>query len=154
MAAAAITAPWWGLRSSAAVDPEPVSLWDGTESLEGIGSRLGPVAVLVEYEVPAERIDAFLAAMLPLGRSRRRIGARRWDLLRDGVEPGCFVESYVVASWGEHVLQERHRWTRADKRIKDAAEAFAVRPPRVRRLLSIDVSDLPDRAASRPCSVC
>jgi MFS family permease len=150
MAAAAGTAPCWGLRSSAAAEPDPVSLWDGTAPPEALGRRLGPVAVHVEYEVPAERIEAFLAAMLPLGRSRRRIGARRWDLLRDGTEPGHFVESYLVASWGEYVLQESHRWTRADKRIKDAAEALAARPPTVRRLLSIDVSQLSHRTGGTP----
>jgi quinol monooxygenase YgiN len=149
MAASGVSARWWGLRSSAAADPEPVSLWEGDDSPEHIRSRMGPVAVLVEYDVPADRVDCFLIAMRPLGRSRRRIGALRWELFRDGVHPGRFVESYVVSSWGEHVLQESHRWTRADKRIKDAAEAFAVGRPVIRRLLSVDVWEPRDDAEAR-----
>jgi MFS family permease len=141
MAASGVSARWWGLRSSAAADPQPVSLWEGDESPGHMRSRLGPVAVLVEYDVPTDHVEAFLTAMQPLGRSRRRIGARRWELFVDSMEPGRFVESYLVASWGEYVMQERHRWTRADKRLKDAAERFAVGCPVVRHLLSVEAGD-------------
>jgi hypothetical protein len=50
--------------------------------------------------------------------------------------PHRFVEAYVVSSWGVHVHQESVRWTRADKRIRDAVDSLAETPPTVQRLFA------------------
>jgi hypothetical protein len=57
----------------------------------------GPVLVSVTYKVPEENAVAFTEAMRNVGRSRRRTGALRWELFRDGSDPTRFVESYLVA---------------------------------------------------------
>jgi MFS family permease len=142
MAAGGASAVKWGLRPTAGIEPVHVSLWSEPEPVDAsVGSREGPVLVLVEYDVASERLAEFLAAMTTLAGSRRRLGARRWDLYRDATRPNVFVESYVVSSWGEHVHQESARWTLAEKRVRDAAETLADRAPWTRRLVATDASN-------------
>ena len=87
----------------------------------------------VEYTVTPEREAAFLEAMDQLRRSRRRTGATRWELYRDGDRPDRFVEIFSVPSWEEHLRQHDGRLTAADKAIEETALAFsdppAERPP-------------------------
>ncbi len=86
----------------------------------------GPVMVLVDYRVEEADEDAFVELMEELRVVRRRLGAARWSLFEDAAEPGHFVESFVVRSWGEYLLQ-RSRYTSADLRIHDAATAIGSR---------------------------
>ena len=72
--------------------------------------------------------------MRHVGRSRRRTGALRWELFRDGGEPTRFVESYLVGTWAEHVRQRENRLTGADRRFKEQARAYAVGEPQVAHL--------------------
>jgi Transmembrane secretion effector len=65
----------------------------------------GPVLVTVEYDVAAERVSEFVEAMHRFGRIRRRDGASRWGIFRDLETPGRFVETFIVASWAEHLRQ-------------------------------------------------
>jgi predicted MFS family arabinose efflux permease/quinol monooxygenase YgiN len=65
----------------------------------------GPVLVTVEYKVPHENAEAFLAAAMIFGQSRRRFGAFQWDVYRDPSTPDRFVEAYMVESWGDHLRQ-------------------------------------------------
>jgi hypothetical protein len=79
----------------------------------------GPVMILVEYEIVPETQEQFIEVMEELRVVRRRIGASRWGLFEDAGKPGRFVESFVVPSWGDYLLQ-RGRYTAADLRIYDA----------------------------------
>ncbi len=70
----------------------------------------GPVLVTVTYLVPAARLTDFGDVMGLAERHRRRTGAFRWRLYRDLAEPDRFVETFLVASWAEH-LRQHHRTT-------------------------------------------
>jgi MFS family permease len=137
LTAAGISVRRIGLRATDAVDPVPVSVWTGDSAPFDVYDGRGPVLVTVEYAVPLTAVDAFVVAVEQLGRSRRRIGARRWQAYEDTSRVGTFVEAFVVLSWGDHVQQETVRWTRADKRIRDRVEALADGPPTVRRLVAV-----------------
>ena len=86
-------------------------------------SEDGPVLITVEYRVPAERASDFLEAMEAMRIFRRREGAVRWDLFRDLADPGRYLETFVVLSWGEHMRQHA-RVTAEDKAIEARAFAF------------------------------
>src|SRR4051794_331311 len=63
----------------------------------------GPVMVQVEYCVDAPRAEAFRTAMAELGQLRRRDGAMQWWLFRDTADPSRFVESWLEATWADHL---------------------------------------------------
>ena len=94
----------------------------------------GPVLVTLTYRVPEDNAIAFTEAMRLVGRSRRRTGALRWELFRDGGDPTRFVESYLVATWAEHLRQHEGRLTGADRRFESEAERFADGEPEVAHL--------------------
>src|SRR5437764_13218768 len=62
-----------------------------------------PVMVQVEYRVDPPRADAFRNAMAELGRNRRRDGALQWWLFQDTADPSRFVETWIEATWAEHL---------------------------------------------------
>jgi len=97
----------------------------------------GPVLVTVEYRVEPSQGEAFAAAMQAMGRIRRRDGAELWGLFRDTADPGAFIETFTVASWGEH-LRQHERLTRADQPLRELVRGFHVdvSPPVVRHLLA------------------
>jgi len=91
--------------------------------------------VTVEYTIAADREQAFLEAMEHLGQSRRRTGATRWELYRDGDHPNRFLELFSVPSWQEHVRQHEGRMTGTDQDIEEAALAMSDPAPRAEHLL-------------------
>jgi hypothetical protein len=100
----------------------------------------GPVLVTVKYRVDASRASAFLEAVQRLGRLRRRDGATRWGIFRDTETPDSYVETFVVASWAEH-LRQHERAVQADQPVREAVHGSAreatihhyvyARPPRL-----------------------
>jgi MFS family permease len=88
----------------------------------------GPVLVAVEYRVDASRTAFFLEAVQRLGRLRRRDGASRWGIFRDTEEPDRYVETFIVASWAEH-LRQHERSVRADKPVREAVVGSAREVP-------------------------
>jgi MFS family permease len=117
------------------LDREPVVYWPAAELAVDPEPNAGPVMVTVEFTVAPEREEAFLEAMGHLRRSRRRTGATRWELYRDGDQPDSFVEIFSVPSWEEHQRQHDDRLTGLDRQIEEAALAFSDPPPRARHLL-------------------
>jgi MFS family permease len=110
----------WPVEPSLAFQPDPAT---------------GPILVTVEYHVPPERHAEFRARMRVVGRMRKRTGAERWGLFRDGSSPDCFVEAFLVATWQEHLRQHMERSTAADRAAHDAVVEIAeVGRPRVRHL--------------------
>ena len=85
--------------------------------------------VTVEYRIDPQRREAFLAAIRNLGQERRRDGAYAWDVFGDAAEKGRFLETFMVASWLEH-LRQHQRITNADRVVQDAIRQFdaAVEP--------------------------
>ncbi len=97
----------------------------------------GPVLVMVEYRIDPQQARDFAAAMRALRVVRRRDGAIRWGVFGDTAEPGRYVETFVVASWAEH-LRQHERMTMADRAVQQRARAFHIgnTPPAVSHLVS------------------
>ncbi len=127
------------------VDPTPSEHWPVPPLVFEPGRADGPVLVTVGYRVaPADRA-AFAERMRRVAASRRRTGALDWGLYQDGGEPERFVETYLVASWAEHLAQHGGRLTAADRRDEEAARAL-LRPgtePEVTHAFSVTAGPLP-----------
>ena len=125
----------WRLPAISHLDPRPAIYWPEARLAFDPDLDAGPVLMTVEYTVTPEREPAFLEAMDHLHLSRRRTGASRWELYRDGERPDRFVEIFSVPSWEEHLRQHEGRLTGADQAIEEAALAFSDPPARVEHLL-------------------
>jgi hypothetical protein len=96
----------------------------------------GPVLITIEYRIDPEDAERFVPAMEALGRIRRRDGAYRWELYADLERPGCYLETFVVDSWSEH-LRQHARLTVADLELTKLTRSFhrGEGPPAVRHML-------------------
>jgi MFS family permease len=125
----------WRLPETGHLDPRPAIFWPEARLAFDPEPDAGPVLLIVEYVVSPEREAAYLQAMDQLSRSRRRTGASRWELYRDGERPNRFVEVFSVPSWEEHMRQHEGRLTEVDRAIEEAALAFSDPPARAEHLL-------------------
>jgi MFS family permease len=127
-----------GLRSpmpdTASLDRTPSAHWPAPQLTVTPEPADGPVLVTLTYRVADADAVAFTAAMRQVGRSRRRTGALRWELFRDGGDPTRFVESYLVATWAEHLRQHEGRLTGADRRFEEEAHRYVRGAPEVAHL--------------------
>src|SRR6201998_4930504 len=106
----------------------------------------GPVLVTIEYRIDPEKSDAFLTAIRDLGRQRRRDGAYAWDVFEDAAEKGRFLETFMVASWLEH-LRQHQRVTNADRLPQDGVGQFnAAAEPKVTHFIAATLG--PSRSSS------
>lgn len=94
----------------------------------------GPILVTLTYRVPEGNVAAFTKAMRRVGLSRRRTGALRWELFRDGGDPTRFVEAYLVGTWAEHLRQHQGRLTGADHGFEEDARRYVLGEPEVAHL--------------------
>jgi MFS family permease len=130
----------WRLQGIGALDltpsvrPEPVTVLDPEPDD-------GPVLVLVRYRVDLARAEEFASAMRAMRRVRRRDGAYRWGLFEDVADPSCFVETYVVRSWAEH-LRQHERFTAEDLAVRDRVRSFHIGddPPAVSHFIHPDAA--------------
>jgi hypothetical protein len=116
------------------LDRTPSTHWPAPQLIFTPDAADGPVLVTVTYHVPEDSAVAFTEAMGHVGRSRRRTGALRWELFRDGGEATRFVESYLLGTWAEHVRQHENRLTGADRRYEEEARRYTVGEPEVAHL--------------------
>jgi len=108
-------------------DVPPLPISDTAETL-----------VLIRYTVqPADRA-AFVAQMQVVRQTRRRTGARRWELYDDREDPHTVIEAFAVGSWREHLSQHEDRTTGFDQVELEKARALATGQPEVRHLTQID----------------
>jgi MFS family permease len=126
---------FWRVPETGHLDSEPAIYWPEARLAFDPGLDTGPVLVTVEYIVAPDREEAFLDAMDRLQQSRRRTGATRWELYRDGDRPDHFIELFSVPSWEEHLRQHEGRLTGADREVEEAALAFSDPPARAEHLL-------------------
>ena len=137
-AAVLVTGALVGLRSpmpdTAKLDRTPSAHWPAPQLTFNPEAADGPILVTLTYQVTEDKAVAFTEAMRHVGRSRRRTGALRWELFRDGGEPTRFVESYLVGTWAEHVRQHESRLTGADRRFEEEARRYTVGEPEVAHL--------------------
>jgi MFS family permease len=127
-----------GLRSpmpdTTNLDRTPSAHWPAPQLMFSPDPADGPVLVTLTYEVPEDNAVAFTDAMRRVGRARRRTGALRWELFRDGNDVTRFVESYLVGTWAEHLRQHENRLTGADRRFEEQANGYALGEPQVSHL--------------------
>jgi MFS family permease len=135
--AGALTVRWVRLPDPALIDPAPSAHWPEPHLLLDPATAEGPVLVVVQYRVAEPDVPAFVEAMEYVARSRRRLGARRWGLHRDGEDPTRFVEIYQAASWSEHLRQHDERLTVADRHREEAVAALTLEPPRASHLFTV-----------------
>jgi len=67
-------------------------------------------------------------------RVRRRDAASRWELYRDLERDDTYLETFVVASWAEH-LRQHERLTRGDGDLEQLIASHARGEPIVRHLI-------------------
>ena len=97
----------------------------------------GPVLIMVEYHIDPTKSDEFALLMRRRRSARMRDGALRWGLFVDASKPDRYVESFVVASWLEH-LRQHERVTVADRELEKNVRNFHIgtEPPVVTHFLS------------------
>lgn len=83
----------------------------------------GPVMVSYEYLIRPEDARAFTVCMQDMRRVRRRGGAMSWSVYEDILQPGTFVETFLVGSWMEHLRQEE-RYTINDRKIERRVQLY------------------------------
>ncbi|MDQ6650226.1 MAG: MFS transporter [Actinomycetota bacterium] len=147
----ALTIRLWPLIDDADIDRSPSMHWATPELVFSPDPREGPVVVSLVYRVPPDNAAAFTAAMQRVGRSRRRTGATRWALHRDGADLARFVELYTVPSWSEHLRQHHGRITTADRTFEEAALTCTDGSPvEVSHLFPSGLGSAPDAAPAGP----
>jgi MFS family permease len=97
----------------------------------------GPVLVVIDYLIEAERSHAFRKAMRQVRQERLRDGAIQWGLFNDPARPSRYVETFLVESWAEH-MRQHERVTVADYEAEEVSRAFHIgdQPPVVAHLIS------------------
>ncbi len=131
-----LLAPRAPLADTETLDLTASPVLGDADSLPGIAPDDGPVLVQIEYLVPAESRQAFLAAAAGLRHVRHRAGAAAWGLYADPLEHGRYVECFTNPTWLAH--QRQHlRMSRNDEALLTAARAFHMGdgPPRVLHLV-------------------
>ena len=108
-------------------DVAPMSISDAAETL-----------VQIRYHVEPANRAAFVAQMQLVRRSRRRTGARQWELYDDRETPNVIVEVFSVGSWRERLSQHEDRMTGFDQSELDKARSLATGAPRVQHLTQVD----------------
>ncbi|MNQ57794.1 enterobactin exporter EntS [compost metagenome] len=108
------------------------------------GASDGPVAVQIDYQVAPEHQTAFRHHISRLGRVRKRDGASHWLLYQDLANLEHFSERFIIASWGEHLLQ-RNRSTLADLEQEEHLKQYlrSGTTPSVSHYLLVEPAALP-----------
>jgi quinol monooxygenase YgiN len=126
----------WKLQSGAGLDLAPSMHWPAPLLTIDAEPDRGPVLVTIEYRIDPEKSDAFLTAIRDLGKQRRRDGAYAWDIFEDAAEKGRFLETFMIASWLEH-LRQHQRVTNADRIVQDVIRQFdAAAEPKVTHFIA------------------
>jgi hypothetical protein len=110
----------WRLVTGEDMDLRPSQHWPQPELAIEPAPDDGPVLVTVEYRVAEAQQAAFCQAMADVQTIRLRDGASRWDLFRDAGTPNRYLETFVVASWAEH-LRQHERITITDQEVEQRA---------------------------------
>jgi len=107
-------------------DVPPLSISDAAQTL-----------VLIRYQVEPANRAAFVAQMQVVSHTRRRTGARQWELYNDREAPNVIMEAFAVGSWREHLSQHEDRMTGFDQAELDKARALVTGTPVVEHLTQI-----------------
>ena len=139
LAGSALSSVWLPIRHNAEeVDLSPSVFWPEPQLVVEPDPEDGPVLVLRTYDVPPEKLDEFLAAMVFVGRSMQRTGAMEWRLYRDVGMIDRYVEAFVVRSWSEHMHQHQVRLTAQDQLRERAVAEFMIGQDAATHLVAVD----------------
>lgn len=105
------------------IDNRPAREWPEPKPAFEFDRISKPVMITVEYRVDPGRAEPFVRAMRGLRRIRKRDGATRWGLYQDVENPQRWVETFMVASWVEH-LRQHSRGIAADQAVEDRVRGF------------------------------
>ncbi|MEU8899697.1 MFS transporter [Nocardia sp. NPDC048505] len=134
----AISSVWLPIRHNAEdMDLTPSAYWPEPALVVEPDPEDGPVLVLRTYDVPAEHVDGFMAAMVFVGRSRQRTGAMEWRLYRDVGMLDRYVEAFVVRSWAEHMHQHQVRLTAQDQVREKEVSRYTVGEDQITHLVAV-----------------
>ena len=81
-------------------DLAPSNHWPEPLVAAEVANDRGPVLILIEYRVPADRSRGFLRAINALSVERRRDGAYGWGITEDTADPEGLVEWSMVSVLG------------------------------------------------------
>ncbi|MGH8159947.1 MAG: MFS transporter [Rhodanobacter sp.] len=107
-------------------DPDdlvPSAHWPLPIPSEDITPDSGPALVTVTYAVRLERRTEFLKALHELGHARRRDGAIFWGIFENVEQSGDYIETFVIASWLEH-LRQHERVSYGAQRLQTTIATF------------------------------
>jgi MFS family permease len=135
----AIPLMWrWKLQPDIGFDPTPSMHWPAPIATRDVEYDRGPVLVTVEYRIDPRNRGPFLAAIGRLAHERRRDGAYAWGVFEDAAAEGRYLETFLTASWLEH-LRQHERVTIADRALQDAAQKYHLEgTPKVTHLIAAD----------------
>ena len=128
----------WQLQTGPAADLTPSMHWPEPVLRGTVGDDAGPVLVTVEYHVAPENRAAFLAALAPIARERKRDGAYSWGVFKDTGHETRYLETFLLDSWLEHVRQH-HRVTSADRAAEGRLRALTLGEPQVTHYIASEV---------------
>jgi MFS family permease len=128
----------WQLQTGPAADLTPSMHWPEPILHGVVGDDAGPVLVTVEYHVAPENRTAFLAALAPIARERKRDGAYKWGVFKDTGHETRYLETFLLDSWLEHVRQH-HRVTSADRAAEERLRALTLGEPQVTHYIASEV---------------
>ena len=139
MAAAALGLMW--KLPDTSTDTTPWNHWRMPAIIRDAAPELaqGPVLVTVRYHVAREHAEGFLRAMQKYGRIRHRDGASWWGIFRDVEHADRYVETFLVASWAEH-LRQHERFTRGDREVEAQISRHVDGEPVVQHFIHADLS--------------
>lgn len=133
----AIPLTWrWKLQTGEGLDLTPSTQWPApvvTRSIEGTD---GPVLVTIEYRLArADDRQSFLSALDELQHERLRDGASSWGIFEDTSQSGRFLETFLVASWTEH-LRQHQRVTNADYVLQEHVMGLLQGEPQISHFIA------------------
>lgn len=136
MALASLTVLHWRLDKDPDLNLDLSDISEPVPALD-IHHDRGPVRVSYEYCIQQADFRDFMLCMQDMRRVRRRGGGTSWAVYEDILQPGIFVETFVVGSWMEH-LRQLERYTINDRKIQKRVQTFhqAEQKPVARYLLA------------------
>jgi MFS family permease/quinol monooxygenase YgiN len=129
----------WKLQTGEGVDLNPSMHWPAPVAALEVEADRGPVLVTIEYQVAPENRAAFVRALAALAEQRQRDGAVEWGVFTDAARPERFVETFMIASWLEH-LRQHDRVTQEGRELQERVNTFhaGLSPPTVSHLIAAD----------------
>jgi MFS family permease len=120
-------------------DLSPTMHWPAPPPVPAEHGDRGPVMVTVDYAVPGAARPAFAALIARLRESRLRDGGHGWRLTEALERPGVLTESFLVASWLDH-LRQHERVTAEERAVQQAIADLIGARPEVRHHLPADLT--------------